>query len=49
MTTFIEIGPGQALTGLIKRIAKGVTMINIGSVAEVEQAAAQVRDMGLLG
>ena len=49
VTTFIEIGPGQALTGLIKRIAKGVTMINIGSVAEVEQAAAQVRDMGLLG
>lgn len=49
VTTFIEIGPGQALTGLIKRIAKGVTMINIGSVEEVEKAAAQVRDMGLLG
>jgi [acyl-carrier-protein] S-malonyltransferase len=49
VTTFIEIGPGQALTGMIKRIAKGVTMINIGSVAEVEKAAAQVRDMGLLG
>lgn len=49
VTTFIEIGPGQALTGMIKRIAKGVTLINIGSVAEVEKAAAQVRDMGLLG
>lgn len=49
VTTFIEIGPGQALTGLIKRIAKGVTMINIGNVAEVEKAVAQVRDMGLLG
>lgn len=48
VTTFIEIGPGQALTGMIKRIAKGVTMINIGSMAEVEKAAAQVREMGLV-
>ncbi len=47
ITTFIEIGPGQALTGMIKRIVKGVRMINIGNVAEVEKAAALIREMGL--
>ena len=48
VTTFIEIGPGQALTGMIKRIAKGSTTINVGTVPEVEKAAALVRDMGLI-
>jgi [acyl-carrier-protein] S-malonyltransferase len=48
ITTFIEIGPGQALTGMIKRIAKGITTINVGSVAEVEKAAALVREMSLV-
>jgi [acyl-carrier-protein] S-malonyltransferase len=48
ITTFIEIGPGQALTGMIKRIAKDTTMLTIGSVAEVEKAAVLVREMGLI-
>ncbi len=48
VTTFIEIGPGQALAGMIKRIVKGVTIINIGNVAEVEKAVAQVRNIGLI-
>jgi [acyl-carrier-protein] S-malonyltransferase len=48
ITTFIEIGPGQALTGMIKRIAKGSTTINVGNVAEVEKAAASIRDMNLI-
>jgi [acyl-carrier-protein] S-malonyltransferase len=48
ITTFIEIGPGQALTGMIKRIVKGAKTINIGSVAEVEKAAVLIREMGLL-
>ena len=46
--TFIEIGPGQALTGMVKRIAKGTTTIAVGTVAEVEKAASLVRDKGLL-
>lgn len=31
VTTFIEIGPGQALTGMVKRIAKGTTLMNVSS------------------
>ena len=45
VTTFIEIGPGQALTGMVKRIAKGVTTINISSAADLEKAIAAIREM----
>lgn len=45
ITTFIEIGPGQALTGMVKRIAKGVTTLNIGSVADIEKAISALREM----
>jgi len=42
VTTFIEIGPGKVLTGLIKRTSKEVTTLNLGD-------AASVRDFGLTG
>jgi [acyl-carrier-protein] S-malonyltransferase len=45
VTTFVEIGPGQALTGMIKRIARGVSMINIGSVTDIEKAVARFREI----
>jgi len=48
VTTFIEIGPGKALTGMVKRIARGVTTINIGNATDIAKAVAQVRDMGLI-
>ncbi len=48
ITTFFEIGPGQALAGMIKRIARGATIINIGSTGEIEKAVALVRDKNLL-
>jgi [acyl-carrier-protein] S-malonyltransferase len=48
VTVFIEIGPGQALTGMVKRIAKGVTTINISNMAEMEKAAGLVGELGLL-
>jgi [acyl-carrier-protein] S-malonyltransferase len=48
VTTFIEIGPGQALTGMVKRIAKGVTTINVGKAEEIAKAAQLVRDADLL-
>ena len=48
VTVFIEIGPGQALTGMVKRIIKGVTTINISSAADIKKAATRVREMDLL-
>ena len=47
VTTFIEIGPGKALTGMVKRIAKGTTIINISSATDIAKAVTQVCDMGL--
>ncbi len=43
---FIEIGPGQALTGMVKRIAKGVTTVNISNEAEIARAVTIMRSMG---
>jgi [acyl-carrier-protein] S-malonyltransferase len=48
VTTFLEIGPGQALTGMVKRIAKGATIINIGNMAEIEKAVSTMREIGLV-
>ena len=48
VTFFIEIGPGQALTGMVKRIVKGVTTINISSAADIKKAARSVHEMYLL-
>jgi [acyl-carrier-protein] S-malonyltransferase len=35
VTRFIELGAGKVLTGLIKRIAEGVTTVNIGDPADI--------------
>lgn len=48
VTTFFEIGPGQALAGMIKRIVKGAMVINIGSMLEVKRAVTQSMDLGLV-
>ena len=39
VSTFIEIGPGKVLTGLIKRISKDVTTLNIGDVQAIRDMA----------
>jgi len=36
VTTFVEIGPKDVLTGLIRRIDKSVRTVNVGDVAGVE-------------
>lgn len=48
ITVFIEIGPGQALTGMVKRIAKGMTTINISNAADINKAVTSIREMGLI-
>lgn len=39
VTTFIEIGPGEVLTGLIRRISPGVQTFNIGKVQSISEIA----------
>jgi [acyl-carrier-protein] S-malonyltransferase len=43
--TFVEIGPGQVLSGLIKRIAKGAATLSVGTAAEVAAAAGRLTSM----
>ena len=35
-TTFVEIGPGNVLSGLIKRINKEVEILNIDTVEDIQ-------------
>jgi [acyl-carrier-protein] S-malonyltransferase len=37
--TFVEIGPGRVLSGLIKRIARGVAVRNVGDASAIESNA----------
>jgi [acyl-carrier-protein] S-malonyltransferase len=41
-TRFIELGPGTALTGFMKRIDKNVRVLNVSDVASLEKTVAAV-------
>jgi len=41
-TRFIELGPGNALSGFMKRIDKNATMLNVSNVATLESTAAAI-------
>ena len=38
VTTFVEIGPGNVLSGLVKRIDRGVRTISVNDLASLEKA-----------
>ncbi len=46
VTVFVEIGAGQVLAGLIKRIAKGATILNAGTPVEIASVAEFLRAHG---
>ena len=44
----LEIGPGQALTGMVKRIAKDVITLNVSNKTDIEKVVGTIREMGLV-
>ena len=45
VTTFVEVGAGQVLSGLIKRIVKGVTPLSVSTAADIEPVARQLHEL----
>ncbi|HZH98819.1 MAG TPA: ACP S-malonyltransferase [Fimbriimonadaceae bacterium] len=44
VTTFVECGSGEVLSGLIRRIDKGVTTLSVGDAATLEKALSALND-----
>jgi [acyl-carrier-protein] S-malonyltransferase len=42
-TRFIELGPGTALTGFMKRIDKSAQTLNVADIASLEATAIALR------
>jgi [acyl-carrier-protein] S-malonyltransferase len=40
VTTFVEVGPGAVLSGLVNRIARGVKVAHVGDPASLEKTLA---------
>ena len=49
VTTFVEIGPGTVLSGLVRKIAKGTRLLNVESTESLEAAARALADGGTEG
>lgn len=47
VNTFIELGPGAALTGMVKRIAPESRTLNVSDLATLEGAAAALRGLAV--
>ena len=48
VTVFLEVGPGQALTGMVKRIARGMTLLNVSNEADLQKAVQTLHEMHLM-
>ena len=40
VTTFVEVGPGSVLSGLVRKIAKGARVLTVDSPESLETTAA---------
>jgi [acyl-carrier-protein] S-malonyltransferase len=42
--TFVEVGPGNALTGFVKRTDKGVAVYNVNNAKTLGQTAQAIKE-----
>jgi [acyl-carrier-protein] S-malonyltransferase len=40
--TFVEVGPGKALSGFIKRVSRKVTILNVEDMASLEKTLTEL-------
>jgi [acyl-carrier-protein] S-malonyltransferase len=43
VTTFVEVGPGSVLSGLVRKIAKGARVLNVDGPESLEAAVAALQ------
>ena len=43
--TFIELGPGKALAGFVKRTLKGVTILNVEDVSSLDKTMKKLHEI----
>jgi [acyl-carrier-protein] S-malonyltransferase len=34
VSTYVEFGPGKVLTGMVRRIVEGATLVNVGNALD---------------
>jgi len=44
VTTFLEVGPGKVLSGLIRRIDPSATAFSIGDMGSLEKTLSAIKD-----
>jgi [acyl-carrier-protein] S-malonyltransferase len=46
VTTFVEVGPGEVLSGLVKKIVKGASVLNVQDPESLEKTVAALQNAG---